>query len=132
MELLQQLLQWELAGREVSADVILLQQALAYLIEADTSKQYSYFNKILANTMSRNTSVILSEHFEGFVELQVNSGQYHSVSEVIRAGLRLLEEHEQMIQAVREAIIAGEQSGPMQTIDREAFKDEMRHELQCN
>ena len=82
--------------------------------------------------MSRNTSVILSEHFEVFVERQVNSGQYHSVSEVIRAGLRLLEEREQMIQAMREAIIAGEQIGPMQTIDREAFKDEMRRELQCS
>ena len=82
--------------------------------------------------MARNTSVILSEHFEGFVERQVNAGQYHSVSEVIRAGLRLLEEREQMIQAMREAIIAGEQSGPMQTIDRDAFKDEMRRELQCS
>ena len=88
--------------------------------------------KSLANTMSRNTSVILSEHFEVFVERQIKAGQYHSVSEVICAGLRLLEEREQMIQAVREAIIAGEQSGPMQTIDREAFKDEMRRELQCS
>ena len=88
--------------------------------------------KYLANTMSRNTSVILSEHFDGFVECQVGAGQYHSVSEVIRAGLRLLEEREQMIQAMREAIIAGEQNGPMQTIDRKVFKDEMRRELQCN
>ena len=88
--------------------------------------------KPLANTMSRNTSVILSEHFEVFVEHQVSTGQYRSVSEVIRAGLRLLEEREQMIQAMREAIIAGEQSGPMQTIDRDAFKDEMRRELHCS
>ena len=82
--------------------------------------------------MSRNTFVILSEHFEGFVERQVKACQYHSVSEVICAGLRLLEEREQMIQAMRDAIIAGEQSGSMQTIEREAFKDEMRRELQCS
>ena len=88
--------------------------------------------KSLANTMPRNTSVILSERFEVFVERQVNTGQYHSVSEVIRAGLRLLEEREQMTQAMRKAIIAGEQSGPIQTIDREAFKDEMRRELKCS
>ena len=82
--------------------------------------------------MSRNTSVILSEHFVGFVERQVKAGQYHSVNEVIHAGLRLLEEREQVMHAVCEAIIAGEQSGPMQTIDRDAFKDEMRSELQCS
>ena len=82
--------------------------------------------------MSRNNFVILNEHFEGFVERQVSAGQYHSVSEVIRAGLRLREEREQMIQAMRGAIIAGEQSGSMQTIDRDAFKDEMRRELQCD
>ena len=82
--------------------------------------------------MSRNTSVILSEHFEGFVERQVKAGQYHSVNEVIHAWLRLLEERQQMIQAMREAIIAGEQSGSMQTIEREAFKNEMRREFQCS
>jgi len=86
--------------------------------------------KSLASTMSHNTSVILSEHFEVFVERQVSTGQYYSVNEVIHAGLLLLEEREQMIKAMREAIIAGEQSGPMQTVDREAFKDEMRREFQ--
>ena len=88
--------------------------------------------KSLARTMSLNTSVILSEHFEDFVERQVKAGQYHSVNEVILAGLRLLEEREYVIQAMPVAIIAGDQSGPMQTIDREVFKDEMRRELQCS
>lgn len=79
--------------------------------------------------MPRNTSITLGNHFETFVDHQVNTGHYHSVSEVVRAGLRLLEEQELKIQNLREAIIAGEQSGQPVPFDPEAFKQEMRREL---
>lgn len=80
--------------------------------------------------MSRNTSVTLGTHFEGFVDQLVHQGHYHSVSEVIRAGLRLLEEQELRVQQLREALIAGEQSGAAVAFDRQRFTQVMRQELQ--
>ena len=61
------------------------------------------------------TSVALSSHFELFVKEQVNVGRFNNVSEVVRAGLRLLEDHEQLqalkLQELRTAINAGASSG---------------------
>lgn len=67
--------------------------------------------------MPRNTSVSLGDHFAGFVDRQVSSGRYGSASDVIRAGLRLLEEHEMKVAALRTALVAGEESGPPQPLD---------------
>lgn len=71
--------------------------------------------------MNRNTSVSLGDHFTGFVAGQVEQGRYGSATDVIRAGLRLLEEREAKLQALRTALIEGENSGPSTPFDFEAF-----------
>jgi len=76
--------------------------------------------------MPRNTSVSLGDHFAGFIDHQVINGRYGSASDVIRAGLRLLEEHEMKVAALRSALIDGETSGPPQPFDVEAFLSEKR------
>lgn len=61
--------------------------------------------------MAKNTSVSLGGHFEQFIGSQIDSGRYGSASEVVRAGLRLLETTESKLEVLRKALVAGERSG---------------------
>ena len=61
--------------------------------------------------MRKNTSVALGDYFENFVESRISQGRYKNASEVIRSGLRLLEEEENRIAALKEAIREGLNSG---------------------
>ena len=54
--------------------------------------------------MGRNTSVSLGNHFENFVDNSISEGRFKNASEVIRAGLRLLEEEENKLLALKKAI----------------------------
>jgi antitoxin ParD1/3/4 len=61
--------------------------------------------------MAKNTSISLGEHFDEFIAQQLESGRYGSASEVVRAGLRLLEDNESKRNTLRLLLREGEQSG---------------------
>ncbi len=71
--------------------------------------------------MDKTASYSLDEHFSSFVEAQVDQGRYRSPSDVVCAGLRLLEAQEMKLESLRTALVEGEQSGPSTDFDFEAF-----------
>ena len=67
--------------------------------------------------MGKNTSISLGDYFENFINSEIKSGRYGSVSEVIRTALRLLENEERKLNELRNVLIAGEQSGFVEDFD---------------
>ncbi|MCP4461070.1 MAG: type II toxin-antitoxin system ParD family antitoxin [Cytophagales bacterium] len=81
--------------------------------------------------MGKNTSVALADHFEYFVSERVNSGSYNNASEVIRAGLRILEEQENPKNILAKALKEGEESGFVEDFDPDLLLDDLhsRHKV---
>lgn len=81
--------------------------------------------------MGRNTSIALGNHLEDFIADQVNSGKYSSASEVVRAGLRLLEDHEVKLSRLRVELQKGESGGTVTSDEyASAFKQRREQYLQ--
>ena len=78
--------------------------------------------------MGRNTSILLGEHFEAFINSEVASGRYKSASEVIRAALRLLESEETKRKQLDKALAVGEVTGFKKDFDP---KNHLK-KLQCS
>lgn len=76
--------------------------------------------------MGKNTSIILGDHFDAFIQEELANGRYASASEVIRSGLRKLEEDRKMKILINEALIVGEESGEPIEFDLTTFKTKMR------
>jgi antitoxin ParD1/3/4 len=74
--------------------------------------------------MSKNTSIVLGDHFEEFVTRKVADGRFASTSEAVRAGMRLLEEHETKLEALRHAIDQGF-SGEFRDFDMNRIKQRL-------
>ncbi len=76
--------------------------------------------------MRRNTSVTLGDHLGGFVENKIQQGRFESTSEAVRAGLRLLEEHEAKLDLLRKKLSVGEaQLNEGEGVDGDAFMQEL-------
>lgn len=71
------------------------------------------------NITMKTTSVALGEYFENFISETIKAGRYNNASEVVRAGLRMLEENERKIISLRSAINDGESSGRAESFNPE-------------
>lgn len=78
--------------------------------------------------MSRTVTVTLGSHYEGFIQANIAGGRYNNVSEVIRAGLRRLEEDEIRLAAIRTALVEGEESGIADDFNPDAFLQKLNDE----
>lgn len=76
--------------------------------------------------MGKNTSIILGNHFEQFINQEISSGKYTSASEVIRTALRLLEDEKNKVIQLRKALEEGEKSGFIDNFDSDQFLNELK------
>ncbi len=92
---------------------------------------FGMFTKI-SNQMSKNTSVSLGNHFDQFVQSRISEGRFKNVSEVIRAGLRLLEEEESKVIALKTAIQEGIESGIAHDFDPKNHLESLKAKKRSN
>lgn len=71
--------------------------------------------------MAKNTSILLGDYFDNFINSQVKTGKFASASEVVRAALRLFEQQETKKAELINELIKGEKSGFVKDFDRDSF-----------
>ena len=71
--------------------------------------------------MAKNTSILLGDYFDNFINQQVTSGKYATASEVIRAALRLFEYEQTKKSELIQELKKGEKSGFVKDFDRKNF-----------
>ena len=81
---------------------------------------------LVKSGMGKNTSISLGEHYEAFARRKVESGEFATISEVVRDALRRAELRDLKIQQLRDLIREGEESGPPEPFDFGEFLKEMR------
>ncbi len=79
--------------------------------------------------MAKNTSISIGDHFDSFIQTQIANGRYASTSEVVRAGLRLLEREDEKINILRQALAEGEQSGFVENFSPKEFRKKLNRDF---
>ena len=82
--------------------------------------------------MSKNTSISLGSYFDQFIHNRISEGRFKNVSEVVRAGLRLLEEEENKVKALRSAIQEGIDSGIAHDFDQKKHLESLKANKRSN
>ena len=78
--------------------------------------------------MAKNTSILLGDYFNNFINHQVKSGKYSSASEVVRTALRMLEYEESKKEELIKELRKGEKSGFIKDFDRTSFLKNLHKE----
>jgi antitoxin ParD1/3/4 len=82
--------------------------------------------------MSRNSSISIVDYFNSFIQSRISEGRFKNASEVVRAGLRLLEEEENRIIVLREAIQEGIESGIAYNFNPESHLEGLKAKKKLN
>ena len=75
--------------------------------------------------MAKNTSILLGDYFDNFINSQVKTGKFSSASEVVRAALRMFEQEETKKETLIKELKKGEKSGFVENFNREKFLDDL-------
>ena len=78
--------------------------------------------------MAKNTSILLGDYFDNFINCQIKSGKYSSVSEVVRTALRMFEHEELKKTELIKELKRGEESGFVKDFDRTSFLKNLHQE----
>jgi antitoxin ParD1/3/4 len=96
-----------------------LDAALATFQNLEKYQKLVFLGKFVS--MAKNTSILLGEYFDNFINYQVQSGRFSSASEVVRAALRLFEQEENQKNELIKELKKGEKSGFISKFDRKKF-----------
>lgn len=77
--------------------------------------------------MAKNTSILLGDYFDSFINKQIKTGKFSSASEVVRAALRMFEHEEAKKTELIKELKKGENSGYVEDFDREKFLNTIHH-----
>ena len=82
--------------------------------------------------MAKNTSILLGDYFNNFINGQVKTGKFSSASEVVRAALRMFEQEETKKAELIKELIKGENSGFVKDFDRDSFLKNLKEKYSKN